>query len=80
MIRKCYLGGKHLLLRDFGPYGIIFINACIVNIVAMFTGFRALCLLSMWLVSGCLLLTYCASNGIFYDSVCYLHLLDILDR
>jgi uncharacterized YccA/Bax inhibitor family protein len=27
--------GDYLLLRDFGPYGIIFMNVCIVITVAM---------------------------------------------
>jgi hypothetical protein len=29
------LVGDHLLLRDSGPYGIIFMNACVVITVAM---------------------------------------------
>jgi uncharacterized YccA/Bax inhibitor family protein len=29
------LVGDILLLRDFGPYGIIFINVCVVTTVAM---------------------------------------------
>jgi hypothetical protein len=28
------LVGEHLLLRDFGPYGIIFMNVCVVITVA----------------------------------------------
>jgi uncharacterized YccA/Bax inhibitor family protein len=39
VISKCWLGawlvGDHLLLRDFGPYGLIFINVCVVITVAM---------------------------------------------
>jgi hypothetical protein len=30
-----WLLGDHLLLRDFGPYGIIFMNVCVVITVAM---------------------------------------------
>jgi hypothetical protein len=29
------LVGDNLLLRDFGPYGIIFMNVCVVITVAM---------------------------------------------
>jgi uncharacterized YccA/Bax inhibitor family protein len=29
------LVGDHLLLRDVGPYGIIFMNVCVVRTVAM---------------------------------------------
>jgi hypothetical protein len=29
------LVGDHLLLIDFGPYGIIFLNMCVVTTVAM---------------------------------------------
>jgi hypothetical protein len=29
-----WLVGDHLPLRDFGPYGIIFINVCVVMTVA----------------------------------------------
>jgi hypothetical protein len=32
---KEVLVGDHLLLRDFGPYGIIFMNVCVVITVAM---------------------------------------------
>jgi uncharacterized YccA/Bax inhibitor family protein len=39
MISKCrlaaWLDGDHLLLRDFGPYGIIFMNVRFVIAVAM---------------------------------------------
>jgi uncharacterized YccA/Bax inhibitor family protein len=39
IIGKCWLVawlvGDHLLLRDFGPYGIIFTNMCVVITVAM---------------------------------------------
>jgi uncharacterized YccA/Bax inhibitor family protein len=31
----CWLVGDNLMLRDFGPYGIIFINVCVVITVAM---------------------------------------------
>jgi uncharacterized YccA/Bax inhibitor family protein len=31
----CWLVGDHLMLRDFGPYGIIFINVCVVITVTM---------------------------------------------
>jgi uncharacterized YccA/Bax inhibitor family protein len=30
-----WLVGEHLLLRDFGPCGIIFMNACVVITIAM---------------------------------------------
>jgi hypothetical protein len=29
IISKFSLVGDHLLLRDFGPYGIIFMNVCV---------------------------------------------------
>jgi hypothetical protein len=34
-ISKSWLVGNYLLLRDFGPYGIIFMNVCVVITVAM---------------------------------------------
>jgi hypothetical protein len=35
IIGKCWLVGEHLLLMDFRPYGIIFMNVCVVITVAM---------------------------------------------
>jgi hypothetical protein len=35
---KPVLVGDHLLLREFGPYGIIFVNVSVVVIVAMVMG------------------------------------------
>jgi hypothetical protein len=29
IISKCWLVGDNLLLRDFGPYGIIFMTMCV---------------------------------------------------
>jgi hypothetical protein len=46
----------HLLLRDYGPYGIIFMNVCCYNCCHgnSVKGFWALCLLSIyWLVIIC---------------------------
>jgi hypothetical protein len=35
IISKCWLDGDHLLFRDCVPYGIIFMNLCVVITVAM---------------------------------------------
>jgi hypothetical protein len=34
-ISKGWLAGDHLMLRDFGPYGIIFMNVSVVITVAI---------------------------------------------
>jgi hypothetical protein len=35
IIRACWLVGNYLLLSDFGPYGVIFMNVCVIVMVAM---------------------------------------------
>jgi hypothetical protein len=62
IMRKCWLVawlvGNHLLFRDFGPYGIIFMNVCCYNRGHgnAVKSFGALCLqLLFWLVCDHLL-------------------------
>jgi hypothetical protein len=35
IINKSWLVGGHMVIRDFGPYGIIIMNVCLVITVGM---------------------------------------------
>jgi hypothetical protein len=35
LVAYCFLVGDYLLLRSFEPYGIIFMNVCVVTAVAI---------------------------------------------
>jgi hypothetical protein len=65
--------GDHLLSRDFGPSGIIFMNVRVVITVAMrnaLKGFWALCLLPCRLVGHHLLLSDSGPYGIIFMTMC----------
>jgi hypothetical protein len=53
---------NHLLLRDFGPYGIISMNVCVITVAMVLLlrdfGGYVFYLYFGWLV-GCLLIIYC---------------------